>query len=312
MPPLARHHFAGQHIALIVDGDDAQTAFLKSTDGGLYKASTTEEPGGGYHLRGKHATVRELEALSFEFGMSGAKWALGLVQKIVNTPGEAHVPFNGSIIHADSNFRTQYTYEFMGARVTEFTLPKLDAKSKESAYLKVKCQPETMDFSIDEGAKLNPGAVDRQKQWVTSAFDLTLSVDGIVLATSIEALTVKVGAKAYQIGGVQNPQYTATGKLEMPKLSFVVPMMHCKKVLTWFKKAIVKEGGLAEDTQYEQDAIIDYLDPSKKKTLYTIKLLGIGPETFSVVKGSNEATAAIKFDCYVTGMELEASGEGII
>ncbi len=311
MPPV-RHHFAGHHIALIVDGDDAKTAYLKSAEGGMYKAATTEEPGGGHNLRGKHASVRELDALSFEFGMSGAKWALGLVQKIVNKPSEAHVPFNGSILHADSNFKTQYSYEFSRARVTEFTLPKLDAKSKDHATLKMKCQPETMDFSIAEAAKLHPGKIDKQKQWLTSAFDLTLTADGPVVVSSIEALTVKIGAKAYQIGGVQNPQYTATGKLDMPKFSFVVPMMHAKKVLAWFKKAIVKEGGTAEDGGYEQDAIIDYLDPSKKKTLYTVTLTGIGPESFSVVKGSNEATAAMKFDCYVTGMKLEATGAGVI
>ena len=96
------------------------------------------------------------------------------------------------------------------------------------------------------------------------------------------------------------------------KFSFVVPMNYCKKVLTWFEKAIFQEGGLEDGDKYEQDAIIEYLDQSRKKCLYTVTLKGIGPETCSVVKGSNDTTAAMKFDCYVTAIEVEATGEGII
>lgn len=311
MPP-ARHHFAGHHVALIVDGDDAKTGYLKSAEGGMFKSSTTEEPNAGYHVRGKHASVRELDPLSFEFGMSGAKWALNLIQKICTKPAEAHTPFNGSILHADSNFKTQYSYEFARARITEFTLPKLDAKAKDHATLKVKCQPESIHFAIAEDAKLAPGNVSKQKQWLTSAFHLMLTHHGEVKATSIEALTVKIGSKAYQVGGVQNPQYTATGKLEMPKLSFTVPMQYSKKLVEWFQKSIGNEGGLADGAGFEEDAIIEYLDPTRSKVLYTIKLLGVGPETLSVVKGTNEAATAMKFDCYVTSMELEASGQGVI
>jgi hypothetical protein len=234
------------------------------------------------------------------------------MEKICKKPSEARKPFNGSILHADTNYKAQYVYEFERARVTEFTLPKLDVKSKELAFAKLKCQPESIDFNLAEGAALLPGSPDKQKLWTCAAFHFSLTHDGPVRAMSIEALTVKVGAKAYQVGGVQNPQYTATGKLEMPKLSFVVAMPHCGKVLEWFRACIFKEGGKADGAGFEQDAIIEYLDQSRKKVLYTITLKGCGPETCSVVKGSNDAVVAMKFDCYVTSMELEASGEGII
>jgi hypothetical protein len=311
MPAALRHQFAGSHIALIIDGDDAKTAYLKAAEGGMFKAATTEEPSAGYHIRGKHASVRELDPLSFEFGFSGAKWALALMKKICKAPSEAHVPFDGQIIHADSNFKAQYSYEFSRARITEFTLPKLDAKGKDHATVKMKAQPETCVFKIEEGAKLHPGKIDKQKQLITSAFHLTVG-NATVDAVSIEALTVKVGSKAYQTGGVHMPQYTATGKLEMPKLSFTVPMGKAKSLVTWFQNAIGKEVGLVDGASFERDVMIEYLDPTRNKVLYTIDLKGCGPETLSVVKGSNEASAMMKFDCYVTSIQLEASGEGII
>lgn len=312
MPPATKkHHFAGHHIALLIGGDSAKTAYLKSAEGGMFKASTTEEPNAGYHIRSKHASVREIDPLSFEFGMAGSRWALDLVQKICQNPSAAHVPFEGTILYADSNFKTQYSYDFTGARLTEFTLPKLDAKSKELAYLKLKCQPETVNFQIGEGDTLHPGNVSKQKQWLTSAFRLTLGKEEIA-ATSIEALTVKIGAKAHQIGGIQSPRYTSTGKLEMPKLSFVVPMTRAKSVLDWFQKSIVLEKGLDEGGGYEQTAEIEYLDPTRKKALYSITLEDCGPETCSIVKGTNESSVGMKFDCYVTSMKLETAGDGII
>ena len=42
------------------------------------------------------------------------------------------------------------------------------------------------------------------------------------------------------------------------------------------------------------------------------RLEGIGPETLSVVKGTNDAATMMKFDCYVNAMELDVSGEGLI
>jgi hypothetical protein len=311
-PTAAKNkHFAGHHIALIIDGDDAKTAFLKSAEGGMFKSATTEEPNAGYHVRPKHASVREIEPLTFEFGMAGTKWGLKLMQKICQTPAQAHTPFDGEILHADTNYKAQYVYGFKRARVTEFTFPKLDVKSKDLAFVKLKCQPEIIDFSLAEGAALHPGSPDKQKLWTCAAFYFSIGKSQ-VKASSIEALTVKVGSKAYQIGGVQNPQYASTGKLEMPKLSFVVPMHHAGKCIDWFRASIFKEGGKPESGGFEQNAFIEFLDQSRKKVLYTVHLLGCGPETCSVVKGSNDSVVAMKFDCYVTSMELEAAGEGII
>ncbi len=314
MPPQTKKHFGGSHIALTIDTNGyAQTSFLKAAEGGMIKAATTEEPAAGFNLRGRHASTREVDPLSLEFGMAGSKWALAIVHAIINN--RIHDKVNGEVIHADTNFVAQYSYEFTDALITEIGFPKLDAKAKEIAHLKLKLQPESIDFAIGQGEKLVPGSALKQKGWLCSAFKLTIGDD--VMASSIEPLTVKIGAKAYQTGGFMLPQYTPTGKLDMPKFSFTVPMGYADAMLAWFRAAITTHQGLTDGSpvgggQFEKDAIIEFLDPTRKKTLYTINLLGIGPETCSVVKGDDSSTRAMKFDCYVTNIKVEATGEGFI
>lgn len=310
MVAIKRHHFAGQHWALMIGNNPATTAFLKSSSGGMFKAATTPEQSAGYHLQGKHASVRELEPLTLEFGMSGAMWALEKMQKICETPGAAHEPFDGLIMHADSNFVTQYKYEFTGARITEFSLPKLDVKSKELAHCKIKCQPETINFTIAKDADLDPAPTAKQKEWQCNAFHTMLTLDGEICPQSIEALTVKVGSKIHQVGGFQTPTVQTSGKLEMPTVSMVLPLMHpgTNKVLDWFKNTIFNEKGEVETAKYEQDLIISFLDPSRTRTLYTITLIGVGPSACSFVNPTNESTAAMKFECYVTNIQLETTG----
>ncbi|MBE7448823.1 MAG: hypothetical protein HS111_08010 [Kofleriaceae bacterium] len=308
MPPATqKKHFAGQHIALLIDGDSANSAYLKSAEGGMIKATSTEEPGAGYHLRERHLSTREISPLTLEFGIAGAKWAMQRVKQIL--ANSTHDLVSGQIIHADTNFVQQYLYEFADARITEFTLPKLDAKGKEVGFLKMVLQPEAINFGITKGAVLAPGNVSKQKSWVTSGF--SLSIGGVIMASSIEALSVKVGAKAYQTGPFKLPQYAPTGKIEMPKLVFTVPMAHAATMVNWFQSAVIREQGLADGDKYEKDAIIEYLDTTRKKTLYTIELERIGPETLEVVK-DDSSTKSMKFTCYITGMKVHDSGEGLI
>ncbi len=306
----SKKHFAGQHIALTVEAPGfTETAFIKVAEGGMIKAATVEEPNAGYNLRERHTGVREVEPLSLEFGMAGSKWAPTLMEQIVDS--QLHNKFSGQIIHADTNFEGQYTYQFLNALVTEFSLPKLDAKSKEYAFLKMKVQPEAIDFNIAKSPKLPPANSSRQKHWMSSAFRLTIGKEDVD-ASSIEALSVKVGAKAYQTGGFMLPQYTPTGKLEMPKLSFTVPMGGCAALVRWFREAVCKENTAEDAAGYEKDAMIEFLDSTRSKVLYTVDLMRCGPETFSLIKGDDATTRAMKFDCYVTSMKLTPSGEGLI
>lgn len=307
MSNLTKKNFAAGYFDLEVNNQQ-MTGHLKSVDGGMLKMASTNEPAGGSHLQQKHASAREVEPLSLEFGLSGASWALKAAEGVINR--RQHERYSGAIVHTDPNFVEQYRYEFSEALMTEITFPKLDAKSKEVATLKAKLQPEIVSFKIGKGEKRRPGPVDKQKSWLSSAF--LLEIEGLEeetkFATSVEPLTVKIGAKAYQMGHVKHPVYNPT-KLEMPKLSFTVPLVHAKKLLEWFNVTCFKEEGEA-DGRYERTGGLEFLDPTHTKTVYSITFDGLGVENCQVVKADahSSGTKLMKFDCYVTDMRLQVSG----
>jgi len=312
MSNLTQKNFATGHIELRVYGEKV-SSYLRSCDGGMLKAASTEEPMGSHRMRDRHTSTREIEPLSLDFGLSGAKWVLQAAANVLGTG--KHQRYNGAVVHADSNFVEQYTLGFKYALLTELTFPKLDAKSKEFASIKAKLQPEEVDFEIAEGGKMLPGTVDKQKMWLTSAFRLTLDgyKEATHWATSVEALTLKIGAKAYQLGAHKTPLYNPT-KIEMPKLSFTVPLIHAAPLVAWFKQTVQHESGKADD-KYQTTGSLEFLDSTRTKTVYEIGFDGVGIEACTVLKtdANQEGTKLMKFDCYVTSIDLKlSSGVGFI
>lgn len=313
MNQLTKKNFANGHFELRVDTGDTVTAFVKGVEGGMLKAASTEEPLAGFHLRARHAATREIEPLSIEFAMSGARWALKQVESVINK--REHQKVSGAIVHADTNMREQYIYQFRDARITECTFPKCDAKSKEYATIKTKLQPESIDFRLGEGESITAGPVAKQKLWLCSAFRLTIdsfksSTDH---AVSVEPLTIKVNAKPLQTGAFMLPQYTAA-KIEIGKLSFTVPMAHAGPLLDWYRQAIFTEKGTVDGGGspglYEHTGSLEFLDASRTKVTYEIDFDGIGIEGCTIMKAeaNQSGTKMVKFDCYVTSLKLKPQG----
>ena len=73
-----RKSYTSGHFELSIDGKQT-TAYLKSLDGGFQKHAVIDERIGPENKAIKHASVWEVDPFSFEFGMSGARWALGKI-----------------------------------------------------------------------------------------------------------------------------------------------------------------------------------------------------------------------------------------
>jgi hypothetical protein len=307
MPPIDKKSFAAGHFSLMVDESYNQTGLVKSVEGGFLKAASTEEPMAGFHLRGKHASTREFDPLSIEFAMAGARWALSQIEAVINN--REHKAVSGTLIHADINMKEQFSFAFRDARLVEATFPKCDAKSKELCTLKTKLMPEVMDFNIGAGPTMSQQPLHNEKQWQCNAFRLTL--DGYKAATdwctSVEALTFKVNAKPLQTGPFRLPEVIST-KVEMPKLSFMVPLGHAAPILAWYKRAVMNTDGLADGDRYETTGSLEFLDQSKRNTVYEIDFDGVGIESIALQKSdaNQAATKMLKVDCYITSVKLRA------
>ena len=310
------NHFSTGHFKLVIDGKPV-TSYIKSVEGGLINAQAVEEPVGQFNLRGRHLGPRDIEPIQIEFGMAGARWALDLVDQFIHQ--RKHHRLNGEVHHADANMKSQYSFEFMEAVITELTLPKLDAAGKDSLMCRVKLQPQDVKFKLASGAQLGQDSIGRQKAWHTSNFRVTLdSIGELPFVTSVEALTIKLGHKPMQLPDQFRPDVLPT-KVEMPKLSFTQPLSRSAPLIKWYEKAVANQlgGGTADSaasTGYETTGSIEYLDPTLKQVLYTVEFDGVGIEKFSMPKSEANAPATkmAKFDMYVTAIKVKSNGGGFM
>ncbi len=322
MTTNAKSHFTTGHFKLVIDGK-AVTAYIKSVEGGLIKAAAVEEPVGHDNIRRRHLGTRECEPISIEFGMSGSRWVLDLVEQFISK--RKHHRLNGEIVHADVNMVAQYRYEFTNAVITELALPKLAGNSKDPAMVKVKLQPQDVKFELGDGRKLDPDGIGKQKQWHTSNFRIAFDngVDATRI-TTVEGMTFKLGHKTMQLGDKYRPDIVPT-KIEMPKLSVTMPLLKAGGFIKWYEKSVANQqaGGEADASTltkaggkgtsgYETTGAIEYLDHTLTKVLYTVSMSGIGMESFSIPKSEANADGSklAKFDFYVTEAKVEAAGSG--
>ena len=289
------------------------TSYVKSVEGGLYKAESSTEPTGPFHIPVRHVSTRTVEPISMELGLSGTEWVMGMLENVINN--REHKRFEGEILHADANTALRFRQQFHRAIVTEIVLPALDATSKDSAFVKVKLQPETIDFEgfTTPGPKLQPDTDSRQKLWGANTFRLNLECNGAKICceqvSKIESITIKIGAKAFPTGKFHLPQYVPT-KLDVSKLTVTLPLDCAGDFINWYRNTLTKESARKDGATYEATGSIEFLDQKCQNTLYTIDLMGVGPENMTIAKTEASATGAktVKVDMYCTQLKVNKSG----
>jgi len=314
MPVPQSKSYAGSRFQVKVDGHPI-TSFVKSVEGGLYKTESSTDPSGGFHIPVHHLTTRTIEPITMEIGLSGGDWVMKILQKVIND--RAYSRISGEILHADINTALRFRQEFSRGLITEIMFPALDAVSKDGLYLKVKIQPEGIEIKnqTEPGAKLVPEKETKQKLFNANAFRLNLELNGKKIAcehvTKIDAITVKLGVKALQRGKYLLPEYIPT-KMETSKLSVTMPLHYANDFIDWYRAAVMVETGTKDGTPYEATGSIEYLDPTRTKTLYSINLVGVAPENFTIGKteGSSNTFKSCKFDLYCSQLKVSPSGLG--
>src|ERR1051325_8972145 len=94
---LTKSSYTAGHFELLIDGAPT-TAYLKSIDGGWAKHSLVDEPIGPHNERIKHASVADIDPISFDFGCSGANSVLKWIQDSWNKNPQRR---SGQITHGD-------------------------------------------------------------------------------------------------------------------------------------------------------------------------------------------------------------------
>lgn len=291
-------------FSLTLDGAK-NSAYIRSVDGGFVKASVIDEPVGPENLRIKHTSIAEVEPFSFEVGFAGSR---GVLEWIQASWRKQYSRKSGDLTHGDFNHKGVARHQFTGALITETTFPALDGGSRESAYLKFKMLPETVDYLPDT----NPvgGLMEsQQKDWQANAFRLVIDGVPTPAVQKIESFTVKQGVKRLYNGRSRFPEIEPT-KVEFPNIIATTAEVNAGPVLDWYKRFVVKG---APDRSQERSGAIEFLGPDKRTVLMRVVLHEVGLCAANVV-GSQAQAGAIKqvrFELYVGRMDLDLSGTGI-
>ena len=296
------------HFELMIDGHKT-SAYLKSVDGGNIKTQVTEEPFGGHLQKIKHGSVAEIEPLTIDFGLSGAKDILKWIQASWRREYSRR---NGQITHANFNgYATQET-EFFEGLITETIFPALDGGSKEAGYLKIKVQPERIVETEKPGTgqRISGDLGVKQKQWTLSSFRLHIEgIEEMKYANKIDSFTIKQGFKKLYTGLDRFPQIEPT-KIDFPNITGTLAQGYTKALYAWHDQ--VNKKGIA-DPKGQKHGYIEFLGPNKKDVLFRVMLDEVGLIGLSTAASTANADQIkrTKFELYVGRMDIDAGGLGL-
>ncbi|HVK83261.1 MAG TPA: phage tail protein [Kofleriaceae bacterium] len=297
--------YAAGHFELAIDGHKT-TAYLKSVDGGMLKGSVIDEPHGADIVRMKHLSLVEVEPITIDCGIAGAKEILTWIQASWKKEFSRR---NGQITHANFDIYGTYEHEFFDALIQETTFPTLDGSSRDAAYLKVKVLPERVVSRKVMSDRLVPIMGQKQKMWLPNAFRLTLDgLEELQYVNKIESFTVKQGIKKFFTGEDRFPQIEPT-KIDFPNLSCTMALDYAEGLLAWHDK-YVRTGNT--DPNAQKSGSIEFLTPDRKTTNFRINLFGVGIPNLQIMPSTANADQIkrVKFELFVERMELDGGATG--
>ena len=301
-----RRSYSAGHFELAIDGHTS-TAYLKSVEGGFVKGALVEEPIGPDNKRIKHLGTVDIEPMSIEFSLAGAKDILKWIADSWNMEWNRR---SGQLTHANFDLKTTFEHQFYEALIAETTFPTLDGSSKDAAYLKLKIQPESVVTSkSSSGSSLKSAMGEKHQTWAPSAFRFTIDgVDDMHYANKIDGFTIKQGIKKHYSGEERFPQIEPT-KIEFPNITGTIALEYAGGVLKWYEDYIMR--GKKDPTQQKTGAI-EFLTPDRKTTIFRINLkeVGILHASIEPSKANAESIKRVKFEMYVGHMELAGPQSG--
>ena len=309
MTMLTRNSYAAGHFELRIDGHEP-TAYVKSVEGGWTRANIADEGVGPNAQRVKQITSVDLDPITVEFGLTGAKDMLKWIQGSWNH--NDHHRHNGQITYADFDMRTMFEHHFYEALITETTFPTLDGASKEGGYLKCKLQPESVITTAlgAPGPRISSNVSPLQKMWTPAAF--RFNIDGIhdmQYVNKIDSFTVTLNTKKFYNGASRLPEIVPL-KLKFPNITGTISLKYADKLLKWHKDYIRSQDGPGiKDSAALKSGSIEFLSPDRKQTIFRINLLDVGPVYVGVdpSRANDGQIKRVKFELYVHRMKIDGS-----
>lgn len=272
---------------------------LKSADGGFPKGEVIAEGIAQIPFPNKHLGQIKMQDIVIECEAIMPKPLSDWVAALLRAAPQRK---SGALLTADFNHTEQSRLQFNNAMISEFTIPTLDAASKDPVFLTIRIAPELTVPSAGNGNKL-PGVLGaRSKAALSSNFRLTIPGLDCSRVSRIEALTVKQLFTQDAIGNLRNVQ-KQPARLEFPNLAIMVPEAFAGSFYSWFQDTVMK-GNAGE--QSEKSGMLELLDPTLKNAVQAFTLHHLGIFGFTPMKtvSGTDAIRMVKVEMYCEQITL--------
>jgi hypothetical protein len=297
--------FAAGHYEFLLDGHEP-TAYIKSVDGGWVKAAVMQEPFGSDTKQAKHHSVVEIDPFNLEVGLAGSKEILSWIQSSWRKDWGRR---NGQVTHANMDLKQTFEHWFYDALILETAFPGMDTSTKETAFLKLKLQPERVQTKKGAASTLQQNPVNsKQKLWTANKFRLVIDgLDELKNTSKIEPFTIKQTVKKHYNGQDRFPTIEPV-KIEFPSLSCQVALAYANQLHDWYQDVIAQESGKS-GRRAEKSGRLEFLSPDNN-VLFSISLFEIRLTTIAMApfNANQDAIKKMKFELTIGGMDLDMAG----
>ena len=270
------------------------TTIVDHVDGGDVYADVIAEAAAGSHFLKKHLGSPKYSDVVLGIGLAMPK---ELFTWIAGSWGAQPQKQDGALVAVDWNYNVKAETEFGAALITEVTVPKLDAASKETGALAVRLQPESIARHAGSG-KLSL-AHSKQKMWRTSNFRLQIDDLDCTHVMTIDSFTVtrEVTVATNASGDVT----LVAGRTVFPGLTITLSQASATSWFDWHKSFVVNGNN---GDEFERSGSLSFLSVDLKTTLSRIDFHHLGIVRLAPVAGETGKIARLAAELYCEEMVL--------
>lgn len=289
---------AGNRFALEVGGIDVGA--LRTFSGlDLQADIVSEAPVGG--LAKKHVANFAWTSGRATVGVGMGKGMVDWIRQSFDTGSDAR---SGSVKVADASGRlVKSTLSFTDARITEVTVPRLDASSKDAAYFDIAFDAERVSWSTGGGGSLvqKPGAV--RKSASCSNFRIEIGRLPCARVAAIESFSWQCALATDPIG-IEHEPVKHPAKVTVPDLKLSIS---AADHAAWSDAA---RAWFVDGRRLEADEMtgrLVLLAADLKEELVAINLSGVGFKAFShaPMASSSDQVERFTVTLYVEKMQFK-------
>jgi len=209
---------------------------------------------------------------------------------------------SGTFRRGDFNGKVQSVHKFSDALITEFTVPRLDASSRDPGLLDIAFATAQLDWAGPSGETLAMVADPKPKAWLLSNFKVAIGKLPCSRVAAVESLTWSATLQTDTIGAGRFPTQLP-GKVSVPDLKLSISAADLAPWATaahqWFIEGRRTEGD-------EMSGRITLLGSNLADELATIELGNVGFKSFAFpdAGGNSDQVERFTVELYAERLRL--------